>query len=198
MMRDAWYAAIAAAALCAAAAAYALVKAPKLADPNIRLQNAQITASLPSPPPPIQHGETLRAAQAILTESDPFTQRDSGSETRLRGLELPRLGRPVQFSAPDESVAVSPAPLQPAAQAPPAPLPQDVPREQAPKPQGSLTLRGVYPSPTGGRALVAMPDGGVVSVGVGGVVGGWRVLQIQQGAIRLGRGQRVILLAMPR
>jgi len=56
------------------------------------------------------------------------------------------------------------------------------PLAQQKRQRGSLTLRGVFPSATGGRAMVAMPDGRIVNVVVGGVVGGWRVLEIRQGA----------------
>ena len=204
MKRDAWYAAIAAAGLCSAAALYGLITAPSIADPNITLARPKLTASLPSPPTPSLNEETLANAQTILRESDPFVARAEGGSSTALSLVKPKLGAPVQFSVPDEAGAVAtvaPAPatpptLQPQAAIPQAPVPQGTPTP--PPTSGSLTLRGVFPSPTGGRALVAMPDGQVVSVGVGGIVGGWRVLQIQQGAIRLGRGQRAILLAMPR
>ena len=201
MKRDAWYAAIAAAGLCSAAALYGLITAPSIADPDVTLSRSKLTASLPSPPKPSLNKETLANAQTILRESDPFVARAESSSGNTLSLVKPKLGAPVRFSVPDEpgSVAtVAPAPpptLQPQATIPQAPVPQGT---TPPPANGSLTLRGVFPSPTGGRALVAMPDGQVVSVGVGGVVGGWRVLQIQQGAIRLGRGQRAILLAMPR
>lgn len=197
MRRDAWYAAIAALGLCSAAAAYAFFAAPKLADPKVVLHKSQLTASLPSPPRPAVGRELLAQAQTVLEERDPFTRRSGAPIVTGRGLDLPKLGRPVQFPQSGETAATArssvSAPVPQTAAVPRAPVPQ-----QTAQPQGSLTLRGVYPTSTGGRALVAMPDGSVVSVGVGGVVGGWRVLQIQQGAIRLGRGQRAIMLAMPR
>ena len=208
MKRDAWYAAIAAFGLCAAAAGYALISAAKLADPDVTLDRPKLTASLPSPPQHFDDSSILETAQLILREHDPFTERSSDETAGSRGLSLPKLGAPVRFSVPDESgtvTAAAPAPapprtLQPQSAIPQAPVPP-APRTPTQPPQparGSLTLRGVFPTPSGGRALVALPNGQVVSVGIGGTVGGWRVLQIQQGAIRLGRGQRAILLAMPR
>ena len=197
MKRDAWYAAIAAAGLCCAAGLYGLIAAPSLADPTVTIPRSKLTAALPSPPKPSDSGDTLAKAQTILRERDPFVERADGESSTASGLELPKLGLPVQFSNPEEKATVTadPGPLRPVATIPQTPVPQETAQ---PRTQGNLTLRGVFPSPNGGRALVAMPDGRVVSVGVGGIVGGWRVLQIQQGAIRLGRGQRAILLAMPR
>jgi len=194
--RDAWYAAIAAAGLCCAAGIYGLIAAPSLADPDVTIPRSKLTAALPSPPKAPATDEVLAQAKIILRERDPFIERADGSST-ASGLDLPKLGLPVQFSDPEAQATVEPntGALQPVATIPQTPVPQQTTQPAA---QGNLTLRGVFPSPNGGRALVAMPDGRVVSVGVGGIVGGWRVLQIQQGAIRLGRGQRAILLAMPR
>lgn len=197
MKRDAWYAAIAAAGLSAAAALYGLVAAPELADPEVSLPRQKLTASLPSPPDPVDHGDVLGKALEILKERDPFVKRAEGESATARGLELPKLGPPVRFSEPGENATVTSVAPSPVPEAQPAPAAAQQPEQPAPS-RGQLTLRGVFPSPGGGRALVAMPDGSMVSVGVGGNVGGWRVLQVQQGAIRLGRGQRTILLAMPR
>ncbi len=203
MKKDAWYAAIAATGLFGIAALYALWAAPQLADPSVRASKAKLTASLPSPPKFKVDQEVIANAQTILRERDPFIARISGGDAVARGLDLPKLAPPVRFSDPGERATVvsvpetvfqQPTNLTPQSESPPAPLPPAA-TQQA---RGSLTLRGVFPSSNGGRALVALPDGRVVSVTVGGVVGGWRVLDIRQGAIRLGRGQRAILLAMPR
>ena len=203
MKRDAWYAAIAATGLLSIAALYALWAAPQLADPSVRVDKAKLTASLPSPPKFTVDQDVIAKAQTILRERDPFVARSNDDDTVARGLELPKLAPPVRFSDPGERATVVAAPeatiplstnLIPQSESPPAPLPPSATQQT----QGSLTLRGVFPSPNGGRALVALPGGSVVSVTVGGVVGGWRVLDIRQGAIRLGRGQRAILLAMPR
>jgi len=202
LKKDAWYAAIAAAGLLGIAALYALWAAPQLADPSAKVGRSKLTASLPSPPKFAVDQDVISQAQTILRERDPFVARSGGDDAVARGLELPKLAPPVRFSDPGERATVIAAPevtspqpaLIPQSQSPPAPVPPTANQQS----QGSLTLRGVFPSSNGGRALVAMPDGRVVSVTVGGVVGGWRVLDIRQGAIRLGRGQRAILLAMPR
>ena len=203
MKKDAWYAAIAAAGLFSVAAIYAIWAAPDLANPKKSAIRAKLTASLPSTPTFTVDQEVIANAETILRERDPFVAQSNADGGNARGLNLPKLAPPVRFSDPGERATVTaapPAPVQPASatipqsEGPPAPVPPAANQQ----PQGSLTLRGVFPSPNGGRALVAMPDGRVLSVTVGGVVGGWRVLEIRQGAIRLGRGQRVILLAMPR
>lgn len=212
MKRDAWYAAIAALGLCALTATYGLVTARDIADPKPAAGRQPLTASLPAPRPSTADTRTEAAAITILRERSPFVARESDGEGGARGLNLPQLAPPVRFSAPGEAATVTAAPRAPAPASVPASLPASVPERTAgasvpaapvsPAPvqhnQGSLTLRGVFPSPNGGRALVALPDGQVVSVSVGGIVGGWRVLGIQQGAIRIGRGQRKILLSMPR
>ena len=197
MKRDAWYAVIAALGLCSAAGAYGLWNAPTLANPSIAPEKSKLTASLPSPPNFRIDENLLSTAEEILRLRDPFVARDDGDDDGGRALNLPKLAPPVRFSDPGErTVGTEPTPStvqvrqQPAQIAPVAQQPQ--------RQRGSLTLRGVFPSATGGRALVAMPNGTIVEVAVGGVVGGWRVLEIRQGAIRLGRGQRTILLAMPR
>jgi len=47
-----------------------------------------------------------------------------------------------------------------------------------------LTLRGVFPDPrTGGRALVGLPTGQVVTTGPGGVIQGFQVMQINAASI---------------
>ena len=203
MKKDAWYAAIAAAGLFCAAGLYGLITAPQLADPKVTVPRAKLTASLPSPPSFEVDRNLVSNAETILRERDPFVPRATDEAAVQRGLNLPKLAPPVRFSEPGEQATVraaaappetTPAVLAPQEQSPLAPAPPRV-SQQA---QGSLTLRGVFPSPSGGRALVAMPDGRVVSVTVGGLIGGWRVLEIRQGAIRLGRGQRAILLTMPR
>ena len=213
MKRDAWYAAIAAFALLGVAALYALIRAPSLADPEVSLSQARLTASRPLPPRSTGQDETLDTALTILDARNPFVPRPAGEEVDIRGLSLPKLGPPVRFSEPGtaSSVEVASEPARPALQpresvpaaprasSPPPPAQAAPARQQpAPRAQGTLTLRGVYPSPSGGRAHVALPDGRIVVVGVGGLVGGWQVRQIRQGAIRLGRGQREIILAMPR
>lgn len=198
MKKDAWYAVIAALGLCSAAGFYGLWNAPILANPSLAAQKSKLTASLPLPPNFEVDENLLSTAQEILRLRDPFVERDEGDDDEGRALNLPKLAPPVRFSEPGErTVGTEPAPraaevLYPAPIVPAAP--QSLPQRQ----RGSLTLRGVFPSATGGRALVAMPDGSIVNVAVGGTVGGWRVLEIRQGAIRLGRGQRTILLAMPR
>jgi len=199
--KDAWYAAIAAAGLSGIAALYALWAAPQLADPKSKAERAKLTASLPSPPQYKIDQDVIAQAQTILRDHDPFVERSGGEDETARGLARAKLAPPIRFSEPGERATVladpirsQPTNLTPQSQSPPAPVPPTAIQRS----QGSLTLRGVFPSPNGGRALVAMPDGRVVSVTVGGVVGGWRVLDIRQGAIRLGRGQRAILLAMPR
>ncbi len=199
MKRDAWYAVIAALGLCSFAGLYGLWNAPELANPSLAAQKSKLTASLPSPPKFEIDGEILSTAQEILRLRDPFVEHEGSDDDEGRALNLPKLAPPVRFSEPGEqTVGAQPEPRtvanqQTAASAAPAAL-QPQPQRQ----RGSLTLRGVFPSATGGRALVAMPDGSIINVAVGGVVGGWRVLDIRQGAIRLGRGQRTILLAMPR
>lgn len=198
MKKDAWYAVIAALGLCSAAGAYGLWNAPELANPSPTAEKSKLTASLPSPPNFEIDGSLLSTAQEILRLRDPFVEREESNDDEGRALNLPKLAPPVRFSDPNESpidteTAPRAAVIQQPAQIVPA-TPQSQPERQ----RGSLTLRGVFPSATGGRALVAMPDGNIVNVAVGGVVGGWRVLEIRQGAIRLGRGQRTIILAMPR
>ena len=198
MKKDAWYAVIAALGLCSAAGAYGLWNAPELANPSLTAEKSKLTASLPSPQNFEIDGSLLTTVHEILRLRDPFVERDVGDDDEGRALNLPKLAPPVRFSDPNESAAtteIAPgaAEIQQPAQIVPA-TPQSQPERQ----RGSLTLRGVFPSATGGRALVAMPDGNIVNVAVGGVVGGWRVLEIRQGAIRLGRGQRTIILAMPR
>jgi hypothetical protein len=203
MKKDGWYAAIAAAGLFSVAGLYGIFASAKIANPAISAPKTKLTASLPSPPTFAVDTEIVENAKTILRERDPFIARERDDGGNARGLNLPKLAPPVRFSDPGERATVtavqpsppSPAPvLTPRSESPPAP----VPAQAAQRAQGSLTLRGVFPSPNGGRALVAMPGGQVVSVTVGGVIGGWRVLEIRQGAIRLGRGQRAILLTMPR
>ncbi len=62
-----------------------------------------------------------------------------------------------------------------------------------------LTLRGVFPDlRTGGRAHVALPNGQVVSTGPGGVIEGYRVVQINAASIIVqGRGGPRLRLEMP-
>jgi len=203
MKKDAWYAAIAAAGLLTFAGLYAIWAANELADPKVSGQRTKLTASLPSPPAFTVDRDIVANAETILRERDLFVLRSNAEGESARGLNLPKLAPPVRFSDPGERATVSALPQ--ASPTPPAALPPQQESPTAPVPtrttqqsQGSLTLRGVFPSPNGGRALVAMPGGEVVSVTVGGVVGGWRILEIRQGAIRLGRGQRAILLTMPR
>ncbi len=204
MKKDAWYAALAAIGLCALTAGYGVVSASDIADPGQDTRRAPLKASLPMPPAPDRDRPTEAAAVAILEGRNPFLPRESDAELARRGLNLPKLAPPVRFSQPGDRTTVTAvdSPSRTAAAAPPQPsrAVSEAPVSPAPAPQsqGSLTLRGVFPSPNGGRALVALPDGKVMSVGVGGVVGGWRVLGIEQGAIRIGRGQRKILLSMPR
>lgn len=205
MKKDAWYAALAAIGLCALTAAYGLVSAADIADPSESKRRAPLKASLPLPPVADPEKTVETAALTILEERNPFLPGRSDGELAGRGLNLPKLAPPVRFSDPGERVTAT----VPVVQSPPRTPPQQPARSvseapvspspaPAPQRQGSLTLRGVFPSPNGGQALVALPDGRVVSVGVGGVVGGWRVLGIEQGAIRIGRGQRKYLLSMPR
>jgi hypothetical protein len=203
MKKDAWYAALAAIGLCALTAGYGLVSATAIADPNQNTRRAPLKASLPLPPVADPQRATETAALTILEERNPFLPGRSDEELAGRGLNLPKLAPPVRFSDPGERATVTAVPSPPRASAPQQPARAAVSEapvspSPAPQRQGSLTLRGVFPSPNGGQALVALPDGRVVSVGVGGVVGGWRVLGIEQGAIRIGRGQRKILLSMPR
>lgn len=204
MKKDAWYAAIAAAGLFSAAGLYGIWAAPEIANPKISTPRTKLTASLPSPPAFAVNQDVIANAKTILRERDPFVARTADSVGNSRGLNLPKLAPPVRFSDPGERATVAAVPAEPTSRPAPTLTPQSqspaapVPAQTTQRPQGSLTLRGVFPSPNGGRALVAMPGGQVVSVTVGGVVGGWRVLEIRQGAIRLGRGQRAILLTMPR
>lgn len=197
MKKDAWFAAIAALGLCCAAGAYGLLSAENLADPTAASHKSKLTATLPTPPTFKVDPSLLATATEILRQRDPFiAQKDSDSDGG-RALNLPKLAPPVRFSDPGERTVggdAPPAVVTARPVVPAAPVAQNTPQPT----RGSLTLRGVFPTSNGGRALVAMPDGQVVNVAVGGVVGGWRVLGIQQGAIRLGRGQRTILLAMPR
>jgi len=197
MKKDAWFAAIAALGLVCVAGIYGLISAPKLADPSASAPRSKLTATLPSPPTFEVDRELLATATEILNQRDPFVAQKDSDVVGGRVLNLPKLAPPVRFSDPGERTVgsqIAPAVTSARPIVPSAPVPQTT----SPTARGSLTLRGVFPTNTGGRALVAMPDGQVVNVAVGGVVGGWRVLGIQQGAIRLGRGQRTILLAMPR
>jgi len=198
MKRDAWYAVIAALGLSAIAGGYGLWNAGKLANPSIEAERSKLTASLPSPPNFEIDDNLLSTAQEILRLRDPFVERDEGDEISSRGLNLPKLAPPVRFSDPNEQILETEPVPGIVQNIPPTTAGLGAPLAQQKRQRGSLTLRGVFPSATGGRAMVAMPDGRIVNVVVGGVVGGWRVLEIRQGAIRLGRGQRTILLAMPR
>lgn len=198
MKRDAWYAVIAALGLCSTAGAYGLWNAPNLANPSPTTQKSKLTASLPSPPNFEIDENLLSTAQEILRLRDPFVERGDDDDDEGRALNLPKLAPPVRFSDPGErTVGTEPIPnaIDVRQSAPSAPTTLEF---QPQRRRGSLTLRGVFPSASGGRALVAMPDGRIIDVAVGGIVGGWRVLEVRQGAIRLGRGQRTILLAMPR
>ena len=211
MRRDGWYAAMAAFVLVGAGAAFALVKAPEIADPREAGRGRMLRPAVPTPPGSPVDEAVLTAALDRLAARDPFAPTgDGGHEAPM--LARARLGDPVRFSDPTATrtrTAEAPArtrpreaAARPAASAPPPqpsrPAVPAAPRQVAERQTGSMTLRGVYPTPQGGRALVAMPDGRVVSVGLNGSVGGWRVLDIRQDAIRLGRGQRAILLALPR
>ncbi len=208
MKKDAWYAAIAAVGLLGLAGIYGLWKAPELADKKTTQDRPQLTASLPSPPSAAIDVANISKAHTILKKRDPFTIGETTDDKfAIRGLELPKLGPPVRFSAPDaqgnlqvptQLQTPDPAPVNETTSSVISAAPAQAVPQTVQRPRGNLTLRGVFPSANGGRALVALPDGSVVGVSIGGVVGGWRVLGIRQGAIRLGRGQRSIVLAMPR
>jgi|GEM_PF-2032420 len=104
--------------------------------------------------------------------------------------------------APRVQAAPPPLPLSPPpprppvqAQQPQQPQPVAPPRPAAPTPSVQqvvtvrdarfpLTLRGVFPDPrTGGRALVGLPTGQVVTTGPGGVIQGFQVMQINAASI---------------
>ncbi len=118
-----------------------------------------------------------------------------------------RIPAPVLPAPQALSAAPIPAqPLQPApvyAQPIQQPAPQYVqpprPQQQVQQQRFPLTLRGVFPNQQdGGRALVAIPDGRIVSTGLGGVIAGWQVLRIGNASVTLqARGGQMVELRMP-
>ncbi len=141
--------------------------------------------------PPVQ----LNPVQAVPRQ--PFRNTGISAPAQQPRAAAPQISAPAPVRQAVQPLAPLSIYVEPAR---PAPAPQYV---QAPQPQPQqrfpLTLRGVFPNPQdGGRALLAIPDGRIVSTGLGGVIGGWQVLRIDPAAITLqARGGQIVELRMP-
>lgn len=155
-------------------------------------------------PKPADMASLRRLARATITPPVQLTPVESEPDRPVtRRVEPPRpTTQAVLPARPD------PRPLPPVQSVPP-PQPQAI---AGPQPVGNnnaipvmrdprfpLTLRGIFPDPeTGVRAMIGTADGRIASTSRGGVVSGYRVVDIGNASITIQeRSGRVYRLVMP-